>query len=361
MSTARALRAALLPAAVLLCAALLTLSGCAKDSSKDSSNDQTGTRGPTNGAGGSVAPQVGLVFDIGGRGDKSFNDAAYAGLERAKKELGIGYTTLETSEGADREAQLRQLAAGDAKIIFGVGFLFTDDIKTLAKEFPAKQFACVDFTVTPNETLPPNLLALKFKEEEGSFLVGALAAMLSKTHKIGFVGGMQIPLIQKFQAGFVAGAKAVDPKCEVLVKYAGNDGKAFKDPTKGKELALAEYHDGADIIFHASGSTGLGVFEAARDLKKLAIGVDSDQYDEAPGFILTSMVKRVDTAVFDAIRDMKNGSFKGGVHELGLADEGVKWVYDEHNKPLIPAAVKAKIDALQADIIAGKIHVPTQP
>ncbi len=270
-------------------------------------------------------------------------------------------TTLETSEGADREAQLRQLAAGDAKLIFGVGFLFTDDIKTLAKEFPDKKFACIDFTVAPNETLPPNLLALKFKEEEGSYLVGALSALLSKTHKVGFVGGMEIPLIQKFQAGFTAGARAVDPKCEVMVKYAGNTGAAFKDPTKGKELALAEYRGGADIIFHASGSTGLGVFEAARELKKLAIGVDSDQYAEAPGFILTSMVKRVDTAVFDAIRDLKAGTFKGGVRELGLADDGVTWVYDEHNKPLIPADVKAKVDALQAAIIAGKIHVPTQP
>jgi basic membrane protein A len=363
MPIARAANLLRLPAAALLCAALLTLQGCGnKTASTGAAGDSSsaGASGEAHGAGGSVA-QIGLVFDIGGRGDKSFNDAAYAGLERARTELGMNYTTLETSEGADREAQLRQLAAGDAKIIFGVGFLFTDDIKTLAKEFPDKKFACVDFTVTPNETLPPNLLALKFKEEEGSYLVGALAALLSKTHKVGFVGGMEIPLIQKFQAGFTAGAKAVDPKCSVLVKYAGNTGAAFKDPTKGKELALAEYHDGADIIFHASGSTGLGVFEAARELKKLAIGVDSDQYAEAPGFILTSMVKRVDTAVFDAIRDLKAGTFKGGVRELGLADDGVTWVYDEHNKALIPADVKAKVDALQADIIAGKIHVPSQP
>lgn len=305
--------------------------------------------------------QVGLVFDIGGRGDKSFNDAAYAGLEAAQKELGIRYTTLETSEGADREAQMRQLANGPAKLIFGVGFLFSDDIRALAKEFPDKEFACVDYTLNPDDTLPPNLVTLEFREEEGSYLVGALAALTSKTHKVGFVGGMSIPLIKKFEAGYVAGVKAADPKCEVLVKYAGNTGNAFKDPTKGKELALAEYHAGADVIYHASGSTGLGVFEAARALHKLAIGVDSDQYDEAPGAILTSMVKRVDTAVLETIRAAKENRFEGGVRTFGLADHGVTWVYDDRNKALIPDAVKARVDSLQARIVRGEIVVPTTP
>ena len=304
---------------------------------------------------------VGLVFDIGGRGDKSFNDAAYAGLEHAQKELGITFTTLETNEGSDREAQLRQLAAGDAKLVFGVGFLFTDDIKNLAKEFPQQKFACVDYTLNPGDSLPDNLVALKFREEQGSFLVGALAALTSKTGKVGFVGGMEIPLIRKFQAGFTAGAKAVNPDVQVLVKYAGNTGAAFKDPTKGKELALAEYQAGADVIFHASGSTGLGVFEAARELKKLAIGVDSDQYDEAPGVVLTSMVKRVDTAVFDTLRDLKSGNWKGGLREFGLADSGVTWVYDDRNKALIPDHVKATVDSLQAEIVAGRIVVPIEP
>ena len=305
--------------------------------------------------------QVGLVFDVGGRGDKSFNDAAYAGLEAARKELGIEFTTLETSEGADREAQMRQLAAGPAKLVFGVGFLFTDDIRELAKEFPDKKFACVDYTVNPGDTLPPNLAALKFKEEEGSYLVGALAALTSKTGKVGFVGGMSIPLIKKFEAGYVAGVKAADPRATVIVKYAGNTGNAFKDPTKGKELALAEYHAGADVIFHASGSTGLGVFEAARELGKLAIGVDSDQYDEAPGHILTSMVKRVDTAVLETVRAVQEDRFVGGVHTFGLADAGVKWVYDDRNKALVPDAVKAQVDSLQAKLIRGEIVAPTTP
>ena len=332
-------------------AAALLLGGCAKPAEKSA----------TPAAGGEAPFKVGLVFDIGGRGDKSFNDAAYAGLDKAQKELGIEFSTLETAEGSDREAQMRQFAAGDAGLIFGVGFLFTDDIKTLAKEFPNKKFACVDFTVTEGESLPSNLVALKFREEEGSYLVGALSGLLTKTNKVGFIGGMEIPLIRKFQAGYTAGVKAVNPKTEVLVKYAGNTGTAFKDPIKGMELARSEYNSGADIIFHASGLTGQGLFTTAKEMKKLAIGVDSDQYLEAPGFVLTSMVKRVDTAVFDTIRDLKNGQWSSGVHVFGLADQGVTWIYDDRNKALIPDDVKAKVDALQADIIAGRITVPTQP
>ena len=333
---------------------LLAAAGCSKPASQDSGKGA----GP-GAASGSIA--VGLVFDIGGRGDKSFNDSAYQGLERARNELGVTFTTLETSEGSDREAQLRQLATGDSKVVFGVGFLFTDDVRALARELPNQKFACVDYTVNAGDTLPANLVALKFREEEGSFLVGALAGLMSKTGKVGFVGGMEIPLIRKFQAGFTAGVKAVNPRAQVLVKYAGNTGAAFKDPTKGKELALSEYQAGADIIFHAAGSTGLGVFEAARELKKLAIGVDSDQYAEAPGVVLTSMVKRVDTAVFDTIRDLQAGQWRGGVREFGLADSGVTWVYDARNKAQIPDAVKARVDALQAEIIAGRIKVPTEP
>jgi basic membrane protein A len=304
--------------------------------------------------------QVGLVFDVGGRGDKSFNDAAYAGLERAQRELGITFTTLETGEGSDREAQMRQLAAGGSQLVFGVGFLFSDDIYGLAQEFPNVKFACVDYTVKEGQVLPPNLTALEFKEQEGSFLVGALAALLTKSGKIGFVGGMEIPLIKKFEAGYRAGARAGNPKVEVLVKYAGTTGTAFKDPTKGKELGLAEYNQGADIIFHASGSTGLGVFEAAREKNKWAIGVDADQYAEAPGFILTSMVKHVETAVFETIKECQTGRWQGGVREFGLEEDGVGWVYDDNNRAQIPDAVKAKVDSLKAEIVAGRIVVPTQ-
>jgi basic membrane protein A len=219
-------------------------------------------------------------------------------------------------------------------------------------------FACVDYTVTLGESLPPNLVALKFREEEGSFLVGALAAHLSKTGTVGFVGGMEIPLIKKFEAGYRAGVQTVRPDARVLVKYAGTTGGAFKDPTKGKELGLAEYHQGADIIFHASGSTGLGVFEAARELGKLAIGVDSDQHDEAPGHVLTSMIKRVDVAVFDCIREAQAGRWESGIQEFGLAEKGVGWVYDDRNRALIPDPVKAAVDSLERELIARRIQAP---
>jgi len=222
---------------------LVTLVGCGRGKSGGAAGgaDSTHAKGPS----------VGLVFDVGGRGDKSFNDAAARGLDRAQKELGVRSTTLEPGEGADRESAMRQLAAAHDWLVFGVGFLFSDDIYQLAKEFPDVKFACVDYTVQPNQTLPPNLAALTFKEEEGSFLVGALSGLLTKTNTLGFVGGMDIPLIHKFQAGYVAGVHAVNPKAKVIVKYAGSTGAAFKDPTKGKELGLAEYSQGADIIFHA--------------------------------------------------------------------------------------------------------------
>lgn len=333
-------------AAVALAVLLSPLAGCARKSEPPKAQPAT--------------LKVGLVFDVGGRGDKSFNDAAYAGLDSARRTLGIEFQTLETGEGADREAAMRQLAASGSQLVFGVGFLFTDDIKALAREFPHVNFACVDYTVTEGDMLPPNLLALKFKEEEGSFLVGALSGLLTRTGTVGFVGGMEIPLIKKFEAGYRAGVAAVRPRARVIVKYAGSTGSAFKDPTKGKELALAEYHQGADIIFHASGSTGLGVFEAARELGKLAIGVDSDQNDEAPGFILTSMVKHVEVAVFNTIRHAQAGRFTGGIQVFGLAENGVGWVYDDRNRMLIPDAVKAKVDSLHAEIVAGRITAPTE-
>ena len=206
---------------------------------------------------------------------------------------------------------------------------------------------------------PPNLAALKFREEQGSFLVGALAALVGKSKKVGFVGGMDFPLIQKFEAGYRAGVKAVCRDCQVISQYAGVTPEAFRNPGKGKELALSQYQQGVNVIFHASGSTGLGVFEAARQTNRLAIGVDADQQAEAPGFVLTSMVKGVDNAVYDAIRRVKEGRFAGGVYEYGLAESGVGYVYDRHNERLIPADVRARLESLRRDIIAGKIVVPS--
>jgi basic membrane protein A len=311
------------------------------------------------------ALDVGIVFDLGGRGDKSFNDGAYIGAERAMRELGARVRFVEPGEGSDREAGLRLLAAEGMDLVVGVGFIFTDDLTELAKEYPNVAFAGVDFVIgldANGRPIPPpeNLAALKFREEQGSFLVGALAALLSSdTKKVGFVGGMDSPLIHKFEAGYRAGVKQVCPGCSVIVQYAGVTPEAFRNPGRGKELALSQYQQGVNVIYHASGTTGLGVFEAARTMNRFGIGVDADQYNEAPGRVLTSMVKRVDNAVFEAIRRVKEKRFAGGIYEFGLAEDGVGYVYDEHNKALIPAAVRAKLEALKADIIAGRITVPT--
>jgi len=308
--------------------------------------------------------RIGIVLDVGGRGDKSFNDGAYAGADSATKLLGANIRFIEPGEGADREAGLRLLAAEGMNLVIGVGFIFTDDLTQLAREYPNVKFAGVDYAVQTDAQgnviqPPPNLAALKFREEQGSFLVGALSALVGGSKRVGFVGGMDIPLIHKFEAGFRAGVKHECPDCTVIAQYAGVTPEAFRNPGRGKELALSQYQSGVNIIFHASGSTGLGVFEAARSSRKLAIGVDADQYTEAPGFILTSMVKGVDAAVFDAIRRAKDGSFKGGIYQFGLAEGGVGYVYDQNNRKLIPDAVRARLDALQADIVAGKIDVPS--
>ncbi|MFA5160878.1 MAG: BMP family ABC transporter substrate-binding protein [Elusimicrobiales bacterium] len=310
------------------------------------------------GGGGAGGKSVGLVFDVGGRGDKSFNDSAYEGLERAKRELGVDYTYIEPGEGADRESALRQLAAEGRGLIFGTGFLFTDDINSIAADFPDKMFACVDYALNPRKAVPRNVVALKFREEEGSFLVGAIAGLVTKTNTVGFVGGMDIPLIHKFELGYTAGVKAVNPRCRVLAAYAGVTGEAFKNPAKGKALAISQIDKRADIIFHASGTTGFGVFEAARERKIKAIGVDGDQYNEAPGYILTSMVKKVDVAVFGAVRAWLAGRLRGGVYELGLANGAVGYVYDKHNRNLIPPDVIAQVEELKRQIIGGEIQIP---
>jgi basic membrane protein A len=320
----------------------------------------TGAEVPVSGSG----VDVGIVFDIGGRGDKSFNDGAYLGGERAERELGTHVRFIEPGDGSDRESGLRLLAAEGMDLVVGVGFIFSDDLTLLATEYPNTRFAGIDYSIGVDSAgqpiaPPPNLAALKFREEEGSFLVGALAALVSKTGKVGFVGGMNFPLIHKFEAGYRAGVRYVCPRCTITSQYAGVTPEAFRNPGRGKELALSQYQGGVDIIYHASGSTGLGVFEAARQTGKLAIGVDADQYAEAPGHILTSMVKGVDVAVYEATRWVKEGTFRGGIYQLGLREGGVGYVYDEHNRALIPPAVHARVEQLKQDIIAGKIKVPS--
>jgi basic membrane protein A and related proteins len=313
---------------------------------------------------GDAPVSAGIVFDVGGRGDKSFNDGAYRGGLRAQRELSAQIRLIEPGEGTDREAGLRLLAAEGMDLVVGVGFIFTDDLRQLAGEYQETQFAGVDYALQTDSlgnTLapPPNLAALKFREEEGSYLVGALAALAGKSKRIGFVGGMDIPLIHKFEAGYRAGVKAVCPDCQVIAQYAGVTPDAFANPPKGKELALSQYRSGVNVIFHASGSTGLGVFEAARQTGKLAIGVDADQHDEAPGHVLTSMVKGVDAAVYDAIKRAREGSFRGGIFSFGLREGGVGYIYDERNRALIPDSVHQRVEALKQAIIDGRIKVPS--
>lgn len=306
---------------------------------------------------------VGLVFDVGGLGDKSFNDSAYRGLQRAEHELGIKTTTIEPGDGSDRAAALRMLAASGHRLIFGVGFIFTDDIVQVAQDFPSVDFAGIDFALRYDKNgaplpLPPNVVALKFREEEGSYLAGALAAMVSTTHQLGFVGGMDIPLIHKFSAGYRAGALAECPSCEVRVLFSGMTPVAFKDPGKGHELALSQYQSGVDVIYHAAGGTGLGVFQAARETKNFAIGVDSDQSAEAPEVILTSMVKRIDTAVIDTVAGAKNGKFTSGVRWFGLKEDGLELAENVHNQIFLTAARRERLLQLKAAIVHGDIRVP---
>lgn len=305
--------------------------------------------------------KAGLVFDVGGRGDKSFNDAAFRGVDMAKEKLGIDYEYIEPGEGADREAALRQLSSqSDIAVIIGAGFIFTDDISAVAKEYPHKKYVCIDYSIDTTKPIPENLAAITFREEEGSFLVGALAAMVSKTGIIGFVGGMDSPLIRKFQKGYENGAKYVRPDVKVVTGYAGLTGEGFKNPAKGKELALSQYNQNADVIYHASGITGLGVFEAAREKGRLVIGVDMNQENEARSpdgktLVLTSMVKVVDEVVLNEITNVKNGTFKGGHKVLGLAEKGVDYIYNDVNRHLIPDSVRATIEELRNKLIRGEI------
>jgi len=304
--------------------------------------------------------RVGLVFDVGGRGDKSFNDAAYEGISRGARELGVTTELLEPSGAEDREAAMRLFAARGFDLVIGVGFVFSTDINVVSAAFPATRFACIDYSPRPDGVIPPNVSALTFREEEGSFLVGAAAGLISRTGHVGFVGGMDIPLIRKFEAGYRAGVLEVCPTCVVHAAYAGATPEAFRDPVKGKALSVSQIAAGADVIYHASGTTGHGVFEAAHDMGVKAIGVDADQHDEMPGTVVTSMIKRGDVAVFDTIRDVTQGEFKAGLRSFGVADDGIGYVGEGPHAEGIPAEAKAKIEALKARIARGEIKVPTR-
>jgi basic membrane protein A len=293
-----------------------------------------------------------VVFDTGGKFDKSFNEAAYNGAEKFKKETGIGYAEFEITNDTQREQALRKLAQRGATIIVGTGFAQAPAMKTVAAEFPKVKFVIIDDVVDL-----PNVQSVVFKEHEGSFLVGVLAAMASKTGKVGFVGGMDIPLIRKFECGYVQGVKYINPQAEVFQNMTGTTDDAWNDPTKGGELARSQFDRGADVVYAAAGGTGLGVYQAAKDAGKLAIGVDSNQNYIQPGTMLTSMMKRVDLATYNAFKTAQNGTWKPGLQVLGLKEEGVGWAFDDNNKPLITADMQAKVEAAKKDIVGGTIKV----
>ncbi|HEX2442168.1 MAG TPA: BMP family ABC transporter substrate-binding protein [Methylomirabilota bacterium] len=293
-----------------------------------------------------------VVFDMGGKFDKSFNEAAYAGAERFKKETGIAYREFEVTSEAQREQALRTMARRGSPIVVGIGFAQASGMEKVAKEFPGTKFAIIDAVVDL-----PNVQSIVFKEHEGSFLVGMAAAMASKTGKIGFVGGMDIPLIRKFALGYDEGAHYVNPKVEVFQNMTGTTSAAWNDPTRGGELARSQFDRGADVVYAAAGATGLGVLQAARDKGRLAIGVDSNQNYLHPGTILTSMVKRVDLAVYEAFKTAKDGTWKPGLRNLGVAEGGVGWALDQHNRSLITPEMERRLTQARADIVSGKIKV----
>ena len=288
-----------------------------------------------------------IIYDLGGKFDKSFNEAAYNGMERWKKETGKSYMEFEVSNESQREQAIRRMAEKGASPIIAMSFSQASAIEKVAKDFPKLNFAIIDDVVKL-----PNVQSVVFKEQEGSFLVGMMAALASKTGKVGFVGGMDIPLIRKFQCGYEQGAKYANSKAEVFGNMTGTTGAAWNDPARGGELAKAQFAKGADVVFAAAGGTGMGVYQAAKDGGKLAIGVDSNQNYVQPGTMLTSMEKKVDVAVYNISK-----SFKPGVSVLGLKEEGVGYAMDKHNEKLVSADMKKKVDAARADIIAGKIKV----
>nr|WP_085997604.1 BMP family ABC transporter substrate-binding protein [Polymorphum gilvum] len=296
--------------------------------------------------------QPAVLYDMGGKFDKSFNEAAYAGAEEFKKASGIDYRDFEIQNDSQREQALRNFAKRGQSPIVAIGFSQANAVEKIAKEFPDIQFAIVDMVVDL-----PNVRSVVFKEHEGSYMVGMLAAMASQTGKVGFVGGMDIPLIRKFACGYKQGVLAAKPDAEVFENMTGDTGAAWNDPVKGGELAKSQFARGADVVYHAAGGTGIGVLQAAADAGKLGIGVDSNQNALHPGSVLTSMLKRVDVAVYDAFEDARNGRWTSGVTVLGLAEGGVDWALDEHNEKLITAEMKAAVDKAREDIVSGTVKV----
>ena len=294
-----------------------------------------------------------VIYDMGGKFDKSFNEGVWNGVKKFTDETGVEVMEFEVTNETQREQAMRRMAERGATIILGVGFAQADAISKVAAEYPDKQFSIIDVGWLD----APNLRQYVFKEHEGSYLVGVAAALASKTDKVGFVGGMDIPLIRKFACGYVGGVKSVSGSADVYQNMTGTTPSAWNDPGKGAELAKSQIDRGADVVYHAAGGTGVGVIQAAADAGKLAIGVDSNQNGMAPGSVLTSMLKRVDVAAYETFKDAMSGSFSSGIQVLGVAEGGVDWALDENNASLITADIKSAVEKARSDILSGKVVV----
>ena len=295
--------------------------------------------------------KVGLVLGTGGLGDKSFNDSAYRGLEKAKKELGIDFKYVEPASSAEDEEFLREYVEAGYDLVIATGFPMTESARTVALDYPDTKFLMIDNIIDL-----PNVKSLMFKEDEGSFLVGVIAGLMTKTNTIGFVGGMENPLIKKFEVGFKQGAEYINPKIKFLSIYTTGS-SPFNDPVRGKENALSEIEQGADVIYHAAGGTGLGVIAAAKEKGVFAIGVDSNQDDIAPGTVLTSMIKNVDVGVFDTIKALTEGSFTPGLSIYGAKEKGVDVTNFEFTKDIIGQEKLAKFEEIKEKLMNGEITI----
>lgn len=312
--------------------------------------------------------RVGIVFDIGGKNDRSFNAAAWEGVKRAQQDMNICLYDVEPGNPTSIEPAMRAFAERNFDLVIGVGFAQSPIMQKVATDYPNIKFAIIDGVIMEADGKTPksNVASLVFREHEGSYLVGMIAASKNKTGTIGFLGGMDIPLIHKFEKGYEEGARSVNPKIQVLQNYVGVTDGAWNNPGKGKELALGQIEHGADVIFTAAGNSGLGAFDAVEqygkdpatgEANKFVIGVDSNQNMVKPGFVLTSMVKRVDNAVYDVVKEVYDGQFQDGFHSFGLDKDGVAYAMDDNNKALIPPDVIQRVEKSKQEIIDGKIKV----
>lgn len=292
-----------------------------------------------------------IVYDLGTKFDKSFNEGVSNGAKRFTEETKIEVREFEPANDSQIEQAIRKMASRGSDPVISVGFSQANALGIVAKEFPKTSFTIIDMVVDQ-----PNVRSVTFKEEQGSFLVGALAAMASKTGKIGFVGGQDIALIRKFACGYEQGAKYIKKDIEVFQNMTGSTGAAWNNPSKGGELAKSQFDRGADVVFAAAGGTGIGVYQAAKDNGKFAIGVDSNQNHLQPGTMLTSMIKQVDNAAYDTFKAKMDGSWQAGIVSLGLAEKGVGWAVDEHNEALVKPYME-KMAELEKGIIDGSIKV----